>query len=1811
MDPPATPPQSSSSSPPQRSAGPGSVPTHRSPYPPFPSPVANASTSSSPGILRRQSLQPVVIGPPLASPTAFRAPLSPLGWPGKPLLRQMSADAATPIPSPVRSDTPQSLLRRDNRPRPTAAVSGKSPAENVRLSPFQVVYPHSRPPPPTERSYSLDEDRPTARNGAPFHGPREHLRPVRSFLKTLKSSLQINPAHRRPGSSRSSSSNTPQSPLVPFPPKNGFAPPSPSTAHTNLTRRAHSRTASSAKSSVHSLPQAISDRSSVDTGRHPPLSALPRTHPPRPPSPVDPRRRSQGEAAARERSHTMSPDPNNSYFPPWATTRLSRPTSAHPEPSGEARGTVAFHSAPATGKPASALRPLSVIQPKEQLKQQRKRMSLQPALAAAAAAAGSGDAPPRDLASSLDTASLTTGSWAPPGDHARNRAQRNLEISTELVDPHLVLCRICETHVPRQDLEMHSEHCAITQEYQFHLHACNRKLRRFLAAAEARHADLVHARRPDPPAQHAIALVAHVAERLLRIDGSPLHYAVRKFRKYDAELGALVAPSAGTPDPETLFLAHRVLGLLREKQASLDAYDLRLRTWSSPSSSGVHSPASPSHLTLPPGRKHPLAPSTPAAPPPSAACPSSAQPSSSQTNSHTNSTRATHPPSSASLSSGGPGAWLKRRKTGNGTDSSHFSESSPAATGDSPPLHSPDAAPGPRSSRAHQSSFSAGSTGSSKVMSLFAAMFRSGFRKTSNPGSTMAPPPPTALHPAVPTVNSPAVPTLPTSPTLQHYNLGGTSTLPPPPALPPPPPTAGPLHLPSIRDFELLKQISRGAFGKVYLCRKKTTGDLFAIKMLKKADMIRKNMVAQALTERKVLSLMRTPYVVKLYYAFHSTEYLYLVMEYLIGGDLGSLVQGMGGFAPAMARFYAAETALALHYLHTNGIIHRDLKPDNILIDGRGHVKLTDFGLSQIRVKGADPRLLAAPTAGRAYEAGNGASSVPSWLALANATSPASETPPRHPPTHSTPTDRTMSDRDPRFLGTPDYLAPELLLGTGDDHAVDWWAFGVCVFEFLTGYPPFTDDSPAAIFRNILNHDLDWPPTLDPSDPAPSAHSGLSTSPPAPIPVAGPDAGRALSTGGPMPGSSKLKEEIKPPSSGADDDDDSQRGPGFAIGSPHDLVNSEGDDDDDDDDEAYPTPVLSDDAVHLVNHLLEPEPSRRYAFQDIQGHSFFQGVDWDHIHESEAPFVPQPEDNLDTSYFELRNARPDIQRLSQVSAQNVQGASFLDSGDGAHSAGLFPLSASYTDLSILGAVRPRSRKSSLTARRPSSDPDTPASPVAASRPLAAAVEVTDAYGRSRTSSPAVGPVGGRHSPHDSRGSSRSVTPARSTASFQVRHSRSGASLRTPPGSPPTPGALNAGSHSLSLTAALAAAGPAARPNSIPASPLPDLPPLDDGSVGRRSGWLQSTPPASRRPSVRRPLLPSLVDPNTAVTAAVPAPDVSSSSSDELGPPVLLGADPEGDDMDYRSGGGDGSPTDPNDPAALQPPALGMGKRAFSSALRISPPPPPNDAQFDAFNYKNVTLLNDVNKGITSGPSTPSSPLVGPATASSPLPYASLPAQLGRTPLSPDPLVPLRTQSLAAVEPLPPPPPRPVHQHPTSAPTSAAQPLFSIPTAAPVRKPRRMSGLLPSSLLKLVTPHEDATPAAAAPASPVPANPAPTSPAPPPGPAFRRTLSSALPGPLPPQPPHLGPPRAFPAPPRHQPTDRSQSYDLGTFVRQTSTSSPHAFPHLSDGRADTPGSSDHSVSSQTVDQATAPGGGPPPSKRRVHRSKSLLHYILRN
>lgn len=160
------------------------------------------------------------------------------------------------------------------------------------------------------------------------------------------------------------------------------------------------------------------------------------------------------------------------------------------------------------------------------------------------------------------------------------------------------------------------------------------------------------------------------------------------------------------------------------------------------------------------------------------------------------------------------------------------------------------------------------------------------------------------------------------------------------------------LQLPTIKDFVIIKPISRGAFGKVFLGYKQNDSNkLFAIKVMRKSEMINKNMVSQVITERNALALSRSQFCVNLFYSLQSMSSVYLVMEYMVGGDLKSLLAMYGYFDEATARFYVAEMVMALQYLHQHGIVHRDIKPDNMLISATGHVKLTDFGLSKIEMR--------------------------------------------------------------------------------------------------------------------------------------------------------------------------------------------------------------------------------------------------------------------------------------------------------------------------------------------------------------------------------------------------------------------------------------------------------------------------------------------------------------------------------------------------------------------------------------------------------------------------------------------------------------------------------------------------------------------------------------------------------------------------------------------------------------------------------------------------------------------------------------------
>ncbi|TPX08801.1 uncharacterized protein E0L32_009741 [Thyridium curvatum] len=474
---------------------------------------------------------------------------------------------------------------------------------------------------------------------------------------------------------------------------------------------------------------------------------------------------------------------------------------------------------------------------------------------------------------------------------------------------------------------------------------------------------------------------------------------------------------------------------------------------------------------------------------------------------------------------------------------------------------------------------------------------------------------------------------------------------------------------PSIKDFEVIKPISKGAFGSVYLSKKKSTGEYFAIKVLKKADMVAKNQVTNVKAERAIMMWQgESDFVAKLYWTFSSKDYLYLVMEYLNGGDCASLIKVLGCLPEDWVKKYLGEVVLGVEHLHNRGIVHRDLKPDNLLIDQKGHLKLTDFGLSRMGLIGRQKRALNSNTNepvpdllkqgpfarsasiassrsasldlhGHAHGPGHSPSNTPQMTpsdaaggaqpsyfslgsmqqeprrvsgqrsdsggsdALAQMISnlaltdmhpsqlpPAIQSPqgegsegestgsPDLPslqqvsthgsvdPGKNTPPQSSMpppnwalfdpEDTNRRFVGTPDYLAPETIRGEPQDETSDWWSVGCIMYEFLFGIPPFHGSEAEEVFENILARRIHWP--------------------------------------------DEAEDEVSP------------------------------------------------EAKDLINKLLCMDPQQRLGANrddkfpsggaEIRSHPWFQGVNWDTLLQDEAQFVPQLENPEDTEYFDNRGA---------------------------------------------------------------------------------------------------------------------------------------------------------------------------------------------------------------------------------------------------------------------------------------------------------------------------------------------------------------------------------------------------------------------------------------------------------------------------------------------------------------------------------------------------------------------------------------------
>jgi len=224
----------------------------------------------------------------------------------------------------------------------------------------------------------------------------------------------------------------------------------------------------------------------------------------------------------------------------------------------------------------------------------------------------------------------------------------------------------------------------------------------------------------------------------------------------------------------------------------------------------------------------------------------------------------------------------------------------------------------------------------------------------------------------------------------------------------------------NLDDFELVRVIGKGSFGKVTLVRKKSDQNLYAMKVLHKQNIIKRKQVEHTRTERSVLGRLNHPFIVKLHYAFQTEFKLYFVLDYAAGGELFFHLSRMKKFPEHMARFYSAEIALALDAMHKAGVVYRDLKPENILLDGEGHIKLADFGLAKEGV----------------HDAAEGAHSL---------------------------------------CGTPEYLSPEVLDRQGHGTAVDWWNLGMVLYEMLTGLPPWYTTDRDKLFERLRSAPLKFP----------------------------------------------------------------------------------------------------------------------------------------------------------------------------------------------------------------------------------------------------------------------------------------------------------------------------------------------------------------------------------------------------------------------------------------------------------------------------------------------------------------------------------------------------------------------------------------------------------------------------------------------------------------------------------------------------------------------------------------------------------------
>ncbi|KAG5006229.1 hypothetical protein JHK82_024205 [Glycine max] len=285
-------------------------------------------------------------------------------------------------------------------------------------------------------------------------------------------------------------------------------------------------------------------------------------------------------------------------------------------------------------------------------------------------------------------------------------------------------------------------------------------------------------------------------------------------------------------------------------------------------------------------------------------------------------------------------------------------------------------------------------------------------------------------------------------------------------------------HKICVDDFDLLTIIGRGAFGEVRLCREKKSGNIYAMKKLKKSEMLSRGQVEHVRAERNVLAEVACDFIVKLYYSFQDAEHLYLIMEYLPGGDIMTLLMREETLTETVARFYIAESVIAIESIHKHNYIHRDIKPDNLLLDQYGHMKLSDFGLC----KPLDCSSLSSISENEILDDENLNDTMDVDGALPNGRNGRRWKSPLEQLQHwqinrrklvisVCPCSEVVFDDFLAFstVGTPDYIAPEVLLKKGYGVECDWWSLGAIMYEMLVGYPPFYSDDPVSTCRKIVH----------------------------------------------------------------------------------------------------------------------------------------------------------------------------------------------------------------------------------------------------------------------------------------------------------------------------------------------------------------------------------------------------------------------------------------------------------------------------------------------------------------------------------------------------------------------------------------------------------------------------------------------------------------------------------------------------------------------------------------------------------------------